>query len=651
VSFQSLNLDARLLSAVEKLRYTSPTEIQLQAIPFVLEGRDLMASAQTGTGKTAAFMLPAMHRLLTVEAKKGRGPRVLVLAPTRELAQQVTDAVRDFGKGTSLRAGAVVGGVPYHQQERLLSAPLDVLVATPGRLMDLMNRGRVDFSRIELLVLDEADRMLDMGFVEDIETIVERIPNERQTLLFSATLEGDVIRVAKELLKNPERVHVGGAKTKHESISQQMLIADDQHHKTALLGSILEDNEVYQAVVFVATKRSADEMARAVKDMGHTASALHGDMRQSVRNRVLEKMHRGKLRVLIATDVAARGLDVKGLTHVINYDLPRVAEDYVHRIGRTGRAGSSGSALSLVGPQDWSSLSQIKRLTGQSISEIQIEGLEPRTKAPANPHKRNSGRKSFGSRRPGRQRKAPQGANGRVSSSSSSYRPSGDRFGNDRPARANSGSKQGPSSRGDSQQGNYRGGQQSNSKPFRADSRSNESRPFRTRSDRPSGGRTDRPARGRDERQTSDRSDRPFRTRSDRPFGSRTDRPARGRDDRQTGDRSDRPFRTRSDRPSGDRTDRPFRTRTDRSAGGRTDRPARGRDDRSTGDRTERPFRTGSDRPSRGGNARPARPGAGRGKPFGKPSAQGAKRGFKGNSSRGNSSANKRQGGKSNKAR
>jgi superfamily II DNA/RNA helicase len=389
VSFQAFNLDARLLSAIEKLNYTKPTDIQREAIPVVLEGRDLMASAQTGTGKTAAFMLPTLHKLLTTQAKPGRGPRILVLTPTRELAQQVTDAVRDFGKGSPLKAGAIVGGVSYMQQEKLLAAPLDILVATPGRLMDHMNRGRVDFSRLELFILDEADRMLDMGFIDDIETIIAKLPADRQTLLFSATLEGDVDRIAKQLLKNPARIQIASSKTKHESIEQTILVADDMRHKTALLGGILEDTSVYQAVIFVATKHSADNVADIIKNMGHTASALHGDMRQNVRSRVIEKMHHGKIRVLVATDVAARGLDVKGITHVINFDLPRVSEDYVHRIGRTGRAGATGKAISLVGPQDWMNLTRIERLTGQPITEIKIEGLEPRSSRPLKPQAAN----------------------------------------------------------------------------------------------------------------------------------------------------------------------------------------------------------------------------------------------------------------------
>ncbi len=383
MSFQDLNLDARLQRAIDALNYTTPTDIQREAIPLALAGKDLMASAQTGTGKTAAFMLPTLHRLLNNPAGPGRGPRVLVLTPTRELAQQVKDAVRDFGKFTQLVSGDIVGGVSYFHQERLLRKPLDILVATPGRLMDHMRRGRIDFSRLEMLILDEADRMLDMGFIEDVEAISAETPEERQTLLFSATLEGDIERVARKLLKEPARVQVAGVKTRHEAITQQLLAADGMEHKEKLLNRLLADESLHQAVVFVATKRSADDLADSLHEQGHQVAALHGDMKQSQRQRVLERLHGGRLRVVIATDVAARGLDVKALSHVINFDLPMQAEDYVHRIGRTGRGGASGTAFSLVGPSDWPKLFRIERLLGSSIDDITLEGLEPRRGRPA----------------------------------------------------------------------------------------------------------------------------------------------------------------------------------------------------------------------------------------------------------------------------
>jgi superfamily II DNA/RNA helicase len=377
LSFSSLNLDASLLQAVQACGFSEPTEIQRQAIPVALSGRDLMASAQTGTGKTAAFVLPALQRLLEPSKVHGRGPRVLVLTPTRELAQQVTGAINDFGRQQRVRAGSIVGGEPYGPQLKLLERPVDFLIATPGRLIDHMNRGRIDFSRLELLVLDEADRMLDMGFIDDVDQIAAAAPADRQTLLFSATLEGNIQRVAQRLLRDPASVQVAGVKVKHESIEQRIHLADDFKHKRALLAHLLNDAELSQCVVFTATKRGADELAMQLEDEGHSSAALHGDMHQKQRQRTIERMKRGHVRVLVATDVAARGLDIKGLSHVINFDLPMQAEDYVHRIGRTGRGGASGVAVSIVGPQERFLLGRIEKLTGQALERHVIPGLEP----------------------------------------------------------------------------------------------------------------------------------------------------------------------------------------------------------------------------------------------------------------------------------
>ncbi|MBI2380798.1 MAG: DEAD/DEAH box helicase [Gammaproteobacteria bacterium] len=397
MSFESLNLDTRLLGALQTLGFTAPTDIQREAIPAALEGKDLMASAQTGTGKTAAFVLPALHRLLNEPAGPGRGPRVLILTPTRELAQQITDAIHDFAQDTKVKSGAIVGGVPYYSQERMLSKPLDILIATPGRLMDHMARGRIDFSRLSMLILDEADRMLDMGFVEDVEAIAAETPDTRQTLLFSATLEGEIAQVAKRLLKDPQRIQISGVKERHTSITQVVHAADHLDHKMDLLRHYLADETLTQTVVFVSTKASTEELAAALKDDGHAAMPLHGDMKQGMRSRIMERMQAGRLRVLVATDVAARGLDVKGMSHVVNFDLPMVAEDYVHRIGRTGRGGATGTAVSLVGPQDWIKLSRIEKLTGQNFDEAVIEGLEPTR---GRPQKRGFGGKGgFGQKR------------------------------------------------------------------------------------------------------------------------------------------------------------------------------------------------------------------------------------------------------------
>lgn len=383
-SFSELDLDNRLLRAVQAAGFDTPTEIQRKAVPVVMEGRDLMASAQTGTGKTAAFVLPALHRLLVSPARPGQGPRVLVLTPTRELANQVTDNIQILGRYTPLRFGSVTGGLPYPPQIRMLARPLDILVATPGRLIDHMQRERVDFGRLEMLVLDEADRMLDMGFIDDVKAIASAAPVSRQTLLFSATLEGKVGDVARGILKEPARVQVKGVKQPHTAIEQRIHQADNFGHKKELLTHLLEGAELSQAVIFTATKRGADELAQELRGQGHTSAPLHGDMNQGARKRTIEAMRRGRLRLLVATDVAARGLDIKGLSHVINFDLPMAAEDYVHRIGRTGRGGASGVAISLVGPDDWGNLARIERLLGQRLERCVVAGLEPKNPEPRN---------------------------------------------------------------------------------------------------------------------------------------------------------------------------------------------------------------------------------------------------------------------------
>ena len=382
MSFEHLMLDGALLRAIENCGFSAPTDIQNQAIPLALAGKDLMASAQTGTGKTAAFVLPALQRLLLNPAKPGHGPRVLILTPTRELATQVSEAIRDLGKQTRLRAGSIVGGTPYPPQIKMLREPLDLLVATPGRLIDHFSQGRLDFSRLEMLVLDEADRMLDMGFIDDVERIAAALPKDRQTLLFSATLEGEVRNIAKRLLNEPERLQINGVKTNHAAITQHIHQADDLGHKHALLDHHLRQEAVSQAVVFTATKRAADELSSRLRESGHRSAALHGDMNQGARRRTVDQMRRGQCRVLVATDVAARGIDIKGISHVFNFDLPMSAEDYIHRIGRTGRGGASGIAVSLVGPQDWGKLAQIERLTGVPLDRQTVDGLEPRRPEP-----------------------------------------------------------------------------------------------------------------------------------------------------------------------------------------------------------------------------------------------------------------------------
>ncbi len=379
MSFSKLQLSEPILKAVKLCGYASPTPIQDQAIPKALVGQDLIATAQTGTGKTAAFVLPALQRLSMPSAsmRRSRGPRVLVLTPTRELANQVTDAVRIYGKFMRIRSGAILGGMPYFEQQRLLSQPVDLIVATPGRLIDHMEQGRIDFSRLEILVLDEADRMLDMGFSEAVDTIAAATPSTRQTLMFTATMDNAMAKLAQRLLKNPVRVDIAGKKTTLEAIEQRLHAADDMQHKNRLLNHLVSDSEMTRAIIFSGTKKNADQLARELMSRGHAAAALHGDMNQNARNRTIMNMRRGRIRLLVATDVAARGLDVTGITHVINYDLPKNAEDYVHRIGRTGRAGASGIAISFASSKDIDFLRQIERYIGQTIPPQIIPGLEP----------------------------------------------------------------------------------------------------------------------------------------------------------------------------------------------------------------------------------------------------------------------------------
>jgi superfamily II DNA/RNA helicase len=388
VSFENLELHPALLHALQEAGYSEPTPIQAQAIPEIIAGHDLMASAQTGTGKTAAFTLPALNLLATPHPSRSRGPRILVLVPTRELAAQVNEAARKYGKFLRARTVSIVGGMPYPLQNKLLSQPLDILVATPGRLLDHMERGRIDFSRLQMLVLDEADRMLDMGFMPDVERICSAIPAERQTLLFSATLEGNIGRIAAQILREPKTIQIAAQQTKHENIEQRLHMVDDMGHKNKLLEHLLIAPEVNQAIVFTSTKRHAELLSEDLIAAGHKAAALHGDMTQGARNRTLTKLRHGDVNVLVATDVAARGIDVAGISHVINYDLPKFAEDYVHRIGRTGRAGRQGIAISFASHAERFQLRKIEQFTGHRLEAAIIAGLEPQKRIQQpKPHK------------------------------------------------------------------------------------------------------------------------------------------------------------------------------------------------------------------------------------------------------------------------
>jgi superfamily II DNA/RNA helicase len=390
MAFEQLELAPEILRALAECGYTEPTPVQSQTIPPLLEGRDVIASAQTGTGKTAAFVLPGLQGLClrprSQAIREARhhassAPRILVLAPTRELAQQVADQVVQYSRYLRVKTVCIYGGAPYPLQNKQLARGVDVLVATPGRLIDHLERGRIDLSQLEVLVLDEADRMLDMGFIEDVEAIAKRTPATRQTVLFSATFDSAIARLAGKLLKNPVRIDVAGVSAQPLAIDQRVHFTDDHAHKHRVLDHLLADSAMTQSIVFIATKRDAEALAQRLRGEGHAAAALHGDMNQRERTRTLADMRRGHVRTLVATDVAARGIDVAGISHVINFDLPRQVGDYVHRIGRTGRAGATGIAVSLAGHAERGTVRQIERFTGAAIPAHVIAGLEPRSRS------------------------------------------------------------------------------------------------------------------------------------------------------------------------------------------------------------------------------------------------------------------------------
>ena len=443
--FASLGLHETLTRALTDAGYENATEVQARAIPPALQGRDLMVASSTGSGKTASFVIPALERVLAArvaEAASGvkrdrnvvQGPRVLVLAPTRELAMQVAKAATVYGRHVpGLRVATVLGGVPYPLQIKALRGPLDILIATPGRLLDHLQTGKAVLDNVEILVLDEADRMLDMGFIEDIQTIADHTPKARQTLMYSATFAGHVGRLAQQLLRDAEKIDVSSHTDTHANIEQRLHWADNGTHKNALLDHILTTREMEQALVFTSTQRDADWLADRLADMGHAVASLHGAMPQGRRTRTLTALRRGELRVLVATDVAARGIDVPTISHVINYGLPMKAEDYVHRIGRTGRAGKNGLAVTLAERGDTGMIRRIQHFTTQNIPVATIAGLEPKSPEPrmfaARPDARFGGRpgapgKGFG------KPFAPHGGD-RFASRGAEHRPAprgGDRF-------------------------------------------------------------------------------------------------------------------------------------------------------------------------------------------------------------------------------
>lgn len=560
MTFEALGLHTSLLNALTASGYTKPTPVQEQALPAAMAGKDLLVSSQTGSGKTAAFMLPSLHRLAEgsaaapagktaaqeAQSARARGerprfrpaqPKMLVLTPTRELALQVTTNTDKYCSSLRhIRAVAILGGMPYPKQMQLLAKNPEILVATPGRLIDHMEQGKIDFSQLQILVLDEADRMLDMGFIEDIEKIVAATPDSRQTMLFSATLEGVVGNMARRITKDPQTIQINSTTTKHENIAQRVLFVDDLSHKNRLLDHLLRDETMDQAVVFTATKRDADTIADRLNIAGFSAAALHGDMHQGARNRTLDGLRRGNVKVLVATDVAARGIDVPNITHVFNYDLPKFPEDYVHRIGRTGRAGRNGVAVSLVNHAENMLVRRIERLTRQPIPVEVVEGFEPKRAAAP----RSAGRPGWKPGDGGRSAKPGQRSFSNPRPEGGNYRAEGNPFGGER------------------KEGGYRGGERSDGG-------------FRNRNEggyRAEGGfRSERPAEGG------------FRNRNEGGF--RSERPAGGGFRPEGGFRAERPaeggFR-KEGTASRERGESTFRNR-DRDAGGfkgpRTDAPRR----------------------------------------------------------------------------
>lgn len=375
MSFSSLALSSKILSAIEKKGYTEPSPIQAQAIPAVLSGKDVMAAAQTGTGKTAGFTLPILQRLIKGQKAKANHARVLVLTPTRELAAQVGESVATYGEELPLTSAVVFGGVKINPQMMRLRQGADILVATPGRLLDLYNQNAIKFSQIEVFVLDEADRMLDMGFIRDIKKIIALLPKQRQNLLFSATFSPDIRALAKGLVNNPVEISVSPENTTAKTV-QQIVIPTDKKKKAKLVSYLIKENDWQQVLIFTRTKHGANKLTRDLESQGINAAAIHGNKSQGARTKALANFKSGEVRVLVATDIAARGLDIDQLPQVVNFELPNVPEDYVHRIGRTGRAGAQGHAISLVCADEHKELQDIEYVIQQHITRKVEPGFE-----------------------------------------------------------------------------------------------------------------------------------------------------------------------------------------------------------------------------------------------------------------------------------
>ncbi|MFF2018408.1 DEAD/DEAH box helicase [Paenibacillus sp. NPDC058177] len=405
MTFKDLNIIAPILEGLSRANYTSPTPIQEQAIPAVLAGRDLLGCAQTGTGKTAAFSVPIIQLLCEKPnaPKQVRRIRSLILTPTRELAIQISDNIKAYSRYTDIRCAAIVGGVSQKVQERALNQGADIIIATPGRLIDLINQKRIDLQYVQILVLDEADRMLDMGFIHDVKRIISKMPSKKQTLFFSATMPPEITKMVKSILVDPVKVEITPVSSTAERIEQSVYLLENGK-KQNLLNHILQDKSIVSALVFTRTKRGADRVTRDLSKVNITAQAIHGNKSQTDRQKALNNFKSGVTRVLVATDIAARGIDVEELSHVINFNLPNIPETYVHRIGRTGRAGNSGMAISFCEMDEVPFLRDIEKLIKKSIPEVKDHPY-PMTSVP--PQSFKSGKASAPANKPAKSKANP----------------------------------------------------------------------------------------------------------------------------------------------------------------------------------------------------------------------------------------------------
>ncbi len=465
--FKDLGLTDPILEAIESLGYTEPSPIQAKAIPSVIEGKDVMAAAQTGTGKTAGFTLPILHNLATTPRPKhaGNQARVLILTPTRELAAQIAQNVKEYSQNLRIKSAVVFGGVSINPQMQKLRGGVDILIATPGRLLDLHNQRAVQFDKLEVLVLDEADRMLDMGFIHDIKRIIKLLPKKRQTLLFSATFSNDIRELARTIVHKPIEVSVTPPNSTVDAV-KQCLIAVEKSDKTKVLTRLIQENDWFQVLVFSRTKHGANRLAKQLDARDIHSMAIHGNKSQGARTKALAEFKAGKVRVLVATDIAARGIDIEQLPHVVNFDLPNVAEDYVHRIGRTGRAGATGEAVSLVSHDEYKQLIDIERFIKKVIPRTVLEGYDPqnalpeskgdfRDRKPKKAKKPSSNQNSNGGRRRGRDGASgdESGSRSRSRSGSRNSSESRDSRGN---GKANSGDRPDSNNKGTNSRSNQR---------------------------------------------------------------------------------------------------------------------------------------------------------------------------------------------------